>query len=297
VTQETAPTYSTLGWSVDERVLTLTLARPEQLNSFTPTMARELVDAFGRASVDDSVGAIVVTGAGRAFCAGMDLTADGNVFGLDESQQPTVQDLVERFTEPAIVDGVRDTGGRVTLAIFECTKPVIAAINGAAVGIGATMTLAMDVRLAAENARIGFVFGRIGIVPEACSTWFLPRIVGMSQALEWIYSADILTAQEAHAGRLIRSVHSPDELLPAAYALAHRFIDDKSSVSTALMRQMLYRNSAASDPVSAHLIESLAVFYTSQGDGKEGVAAFLEKRPPEFTAKTSSDLPPFYPWW
>jgi len=297
VTQETAPTYSTLGWSVDERVLTLTLARPEQLNSFTPTMARELVDAFGRASVDDSVGAIVVTGAGRAFCAGMDLTADGNVFGLDESQQPTIQDLVERFTEPAIVDGVRDTGGRVTLAIFECTKPVIAAINGAAVGIGATMTLAMDVRLAAENARIGFVFGRIGIVPEACSTWFLPRIVGMSQALEWIYSADILTAQEAHAGRLIRSVHSPDELLPAAYALAHRFIDDKSSVSTALMRQMLYRNSAASDPVSAHLIESLAVFYTSQGDGKEGVAAFLEKRPPEFTAKTSSDLPPFYPWW
>ena len=297
MTQQTAPTYSTLGWSVDERVLTLTLARPEQLNSFTPTMARELVDAFGRASVDDSVGAIVVTGAGRAFCAGMDLTADGNVFGLDESQQPTVQDLVERFTEPAIVDGVRDTGGRVTLAIFECTKPVIAAINGAAVGIGATMTLAMDVRLAAENARIGFVFGRIGIVPEACSTWFLPRIVGMSQALEWIYSADILTAQEAHAGRLIRSVHSPDELLPAAYALAHRFIDDKSSVSTALMRQMLYRNSAASDPVSAHLIESLAVFYTSQGDGKEGVAAFLEKRPPEFTAKTSSDLPPFYPWW
>ena len=297
MTQQTAPTYSTLGWSVDERVLTLTLARPEQLNSFTPTMARELVDAFGRASVDDSVGAIVVTGVGRAFCAGMDLTADGNVFGLDESQQPTVQDLVERFTEPAIVDGVRDTGGRVTLAIFECTKPVIAAINGAAVGIGATMTLAMDVRLAAENARIGFVFGRIGIVPEACSTWFLPRIVGMSQALEWIYSADILTAQEAHAGRLIRSVHSPDELLPAAYALAHRFIDDKSSVSTALMRQMLYRNSAASDPVSAHLIESLAVFYTSQGDGKEGVAAFLEKRPPEFTAKTSSDLPPFYPWW
>ena len=297
MTQETAPTYSTLGWSVDERVLTLTLARPEQLNSFTPTMARELVDAFGRASVDDSVGAIVVTGAGRAFCAGMDLTADGNVFGLDESQQPTIQDLVERFTEPAIVDGVRDTGGRVTLAIFECTKPVIAAINGAAVGIGATMTLAMDVRLAAENARIGFVFGRIGIVPEACSTWFLPRIVGMSQALEWIYSADILTAQEAHAGRLIRSVHSPDELLPAAYALAHRFIDDKSSVSTALMRQMLYRNSAASDPVSAHLIESLAVFYTSQGDGKEGVAAFLEKRAPEFTAKTSSDLPPFYPWW
>jgi enoyl-CoA hydratase/carnithine racemase len=289
--------YSTLDWTVDDRVLTLTLNRPDELNSFTPTMAAELVDAFTRASADDSVGAIVVTGAGRAFCAGMDLSAAGNVFGLDESMQPSMADLVDGFEDPRIVEGVRDTGGRVTLAIYACTKPVIAAINGPAVGIGATMTCAMDVRLAADNARIGFVFGRIGIVPEACSTWFLPRIVGMSQALEWIYTADILTAEQAHAGGLVRSVHAPEDLLPQAYALAHRFIDNKSPVSTALMRQMLYRNSAHDNPVQAHLVESLAVFYASQGDGREGVAAFLEKRQAQFSAKASTDLPPFYPWW
>jgi enoyl-CoA hydratase/carnithine racemase len=292
-----SPNYTTLEWSVTDRVLTLTLARPDALNSFTPTMCGELVDAFGRASSDDSVGAVVVTGAGRAFCAGMDLSAAGNVFGLDESLQPTLQEVADRFDDPAIVDGVRDTGGRVTLAIAACTKPVIAAINGPAVGIGATMTLAMDARLASDTARIGFIFGRIGIVPEACSTWFLPRIVGMAQALEWVYSADILTAEDAREGGLVRSIHAPDELLPAAYALAHRFIDGKSPVATALMRQMLYRNSAAPDPVQAHLVESLAVFYTSQRDGKEGVSAFLEKRPADFTATTSTDMPPFYPWW
>lgn len=297
MTDEAAPAYTTLDWMIDDRVLTLTLARPDQLNSFTPTMCRELVDAFGRASADDSVGAIVVTGAGRAFCAGMDLSAVGNVFGLDESQQPGLQDLADHFDDPEIVNGVRDTGGRVTLAVYECTKPVIAAINGPAVGIGATMTLAMDVRVAAEDARIGFIFGRVGIVPEACSTWFLPRIVGMARALEWIYSADILSAEEARAGGLVHSVHAPEQLLPAAYQLAHRFIDGKSPVSTALMRQMLYRNSAAPHPVHAHLVESLSVFYTSQGDGKEGVAAFLEKRPAQFTARVSSDMPPFYPWW
>lgn len=297
MTDPGTPAYDTLDWNVVDGVLTLTLARPDQLNSFTPTMCRELVDAFGRAGVDDSVGAIVVTGAGRAFCAGMDLAAEGNVFGLDELRQPTLQELAERFDDPEIVDGVRDTGGRVTLAIYDCPKPVIAAINGPAVGIGATMTLAMDVRLAADDARIGFVFGRIGIVPEACSTWFLPRIVGMSRALEWIYTADILTAEQAHDGGLVRSVHSPDRLLPAAHELAHRFVDGKSPVATALMRQMLYRNSAAPHPAQAHLVESLAVFHTSQGDGKEGVAAFLAKRPARFTARASSDMPPFYPWW
>ena len=297
MSRDPSPTYSTLDWSVDDRVLTLTLSRPDQMNSFTPTMARELVDAFGRASADDSVGAVVVTGAGRAFCAGMDLSAQGNVFGLDESQQPTLQDLVERGADPEIVEGVRDTGGRVTLAIYDCTKPVIAAINGAAVGIGATMTLAMDVRLAADNARIGFVFGRIGIVPEACSTWFLPRIVGMAQALEWIYTADIFAAEQAQAAGLVRSLHPVDDLLPAAHELAHRFIDGKSPVSTALIRQMLYRNSAQDHPVHAHRVESLAVFYTSQKDGKEGVAAFLEKRPAEFAQRASTEMPPFYPWW
>jgi enoyl-CoA hydratase/carnithine racemase len=292
-----APNYTTINWQVEDRILTLTLNRPEHLNSFTPTMADELENAFRRAQDDDSVAAIVVTGAGRAFCAGMDLTAAGNVFGLDESQHPTLDDLVERYDDPTIVEGVRDTGGRVTLAIYACTKPVLAAINGPAVGIGATMTCAMDVRLASDRARIGFVFGKIGIVPEACSTWFLPRLVGMSQALEWLYTADILTAEDARIGGLVRSVHPTQELLPAAYALAHRFIDDRSAVSTALIRQMIQRNSAQDDPVQAHLIESLAVFYTSQRDGKEGVQAFLDKRAPRFSAQASTDMPPFYPWW
>ena len=192
--------YNTLAWTVDDGILTLTLNRPEQMNAFTVEMADELEAAFRRASDDDAVRAIVVTGAGKAFCAGMDLTREGNVFGLDESLAPTLEDMNERLTTPPIQRGVRDTGGRVALAIFDCKKPVICAINGAAVGIGATMTLAMDIRLASEKARIGFVFGKIGITPEACSTWFLPRIVGMSQALEWVYAADILSAEEALLG-------------------------------------------------------------------------------------------------
>ena len=287
--------YTTLDWSVTDGILTLTLDRPDQLNAFTVTMAEELVDAFERASTDEEVAAVVVTGRGRAFCAGMDLSADGNVFGLDESLEPTVADLHDRLEDPAIVAGVRDTGGRVSLAIYACTKPVIAAINGPAVGIGATMTLPMDIRLASETARIGFVFGRIGIVPEACSTWFLPRIVGISRALEWVYSADILTADEAHEGGLVRSVHPADELLDAAYALARRFTENRSPVATALARQMMYRNSAQPHPIEAHRIDSLAMFYTSVGDGKEGVASFREKRDPEFTGRTTR-MPPFYPW-
>ena len=291
----TARAYETLDYSVADGILTLTLDRPEQLNAFTVTMADELVDAYDRASVDDDVAAVVVTGRGRAFCAGMDLSVGGNVFGLDESQRPTMADLQDRIDDPAIVEGVRDTGGRVALATFRCTKPVIGAINGAAVGIGATMTLPMDVRLASERARIGFVFGRLGIVPEATSTWFLPRIVGISRALEWVYSADILTAEEAKEGGLVRSVHPEDELLDAAYDLARRFTRNRSPVANALARQMMYRNSAQPHPIEAHRVDSLAMFYTSIADGKEGVAAFLEKRDPEFTSRTS-DMPPFYPW-
>lgn len=286
----TAPTYETLDWSVDDGILTLTLNRPDAMNSFTVTMADELEDAFRRVNGHDEVGAVVVTGAGRAFCAGMDLTREGNVFGLDESLRPTPQDMRERLEAPEIQDGVRDTGGRVTLAIFDCTKPVIAAINGAAVGIGATMTLAMDVRMASTKARVGFVFGRIGITPEACSSWFLPRLVGLSQALEWVYTADILTAEEVHAGGLVRSVHEPDELLPAAYALARRFVESRSPLAVALSRQLLYRNAGAPHPLDAHRSDSLAIFYASQGDGKEGVAAFREKRDPAFTSR-ASDVP------
>jgi enoyl-CoA hydratase/carnithine racemase len=289
------PRFETLGYDVADGILTLTLDRPDQLNAFTVTMADELVTAFTCASTDDGVRAVVVTGRDRAFCAGMDLSVTGNVFGLDEGQQPTLSDLHERLEDPAVDRGVRDTGGRVTLAIYDCTKPVIAAINGPAVGIGATMTLAMDVRMASTKARIGLVFGRLGIVPEACSTWFLPRIVGISRALELAYSADILSAADAFDVGLLRSVHEPDDLLPAAYELARRFSEHRSPVATALTRQMMYRNSAQPHPLEAHRVESLAMFYTSVGDGKEGVAAFREKRPPEFTGSTSR-MPPFHPW-
>ncbi len=287
--------YQTLDYTVDDGILTLTLDRPDQLNAFTVTMADELVDAYDRASADDDVAAIVVTGRGRAFCAGMDLSSDGNVFGLDESLEPTLDDVHTRLDDPAVVAGVRDTGGRVSLAVYRCTKPVIGAINGAAVGIGATMTLPMDVRLASDKARIGFVFGRLGIVPEAASSWFLPRIVGISRALEWTYTADILTAEEALAGGLVRSVHPADELLDAAYELARRFTRHRSPVAVALTRQMMWRNSAQPHPLEAHRIDSLAMFYTSRDDGKEGVQAFREKRDPDFTGRTT-DLPPFYPW-
>ncbi len=201
--------YETIRYEISEGVLTITLDRPEQLNAFTVKMGEELIDAFERASAEDEVRAVIVTGAGRAFCAGMDLSASGNVFGLDETQRPSLRDMHERLDDPVILKGVRDIGGRVTLAIFDCAKPVIAAINGAAVGIGATMTLAMDIRLASEKARIGFVFGKIGIVPEACSSWFLPRIVGISQALEWIYGADIFDAVEAQRSGLVKKAVAP----------------------------------------------------------------------------------------
>jgi enoyl-CoA hydratase/carnithine racemase len=288
--------YDTLRYEVADNILTLTLNRPEQLNAFTVEMANELIAAFNRASNDDDVRAIVVTGAGRAFCAGMDLSVGGNVFGLDETLAPTLEDMEQRLEDPQIVRGVRDTGGRVTLAIYDCTKPVIAAINGPAVGIGATMTCAMDIRLASEHARIGFVFNKIGITPEACSSWFLPRIVGISQALEWVYSADILKPEEALQGGLVKAVVPADELLAEAYRIAAR-IAQFSPVAVALTRQMMYRNAAQPHPVEAHKVDSLAMFYTSVGSGKEGVRSFLEKRPARFEDRTSTDMPPFYPWW
>ena len=225
----------------------------------------------------------------------MDLSSDGNVFGLDETLQPTLEDLHARLEDPEVVAGVRDTGGRVSLAAYRCTKPVIGAVNGAAVGIGATMTLPMDVRLASQSARIGFVFGKIGIVPEAASSWFLPRLVGISRALEWVYTAEVLTAEQALAGGLVRSVHPPEELLGAAYDLARRFTTNRSPVATALARQMMWRNSAQPHPLEAHRVDSLAMFYTSTNDGTEGVRAFREKRDPDFTGQASR-MPPFYPW-
>jgi len=287
-------TFQTLRWEVDaDGVATLTLDRPDHLNAFDLTMAGELEQVFREDAWDDAVRAVVVTGAGRAFCAGMDLNATGNVFGLDESLSPTPADFRAAYDEAPYQDGVRDTGGKVTLAIHALPKPVIAAINGPAVGIGATMTLAMDLRMASTKARIGFVFGRLGIVPEAASSWFLPRIVGIQQALEWVYSADILTADQALAGRLVRSVHDPDDLVPAAQELARSFVVDRSPVALGLAKRLLYRNSAAADPLEAHLSDSLAMYWQSLGDGKEGVTAFLEKRPPVFTSSVT-DLPDIF---
>ena len=288
--------YSTLLYVVADNILTITLNRPEQLNSFTVEMANELIDAFNRASADDEVKAIVVTGAGKAFCAGMDLSPRGNVFGLDDDLKPTMQDMHSRIDDPLIVEGVRDTGGRVTLAIYDCKKPVIAAINGAAVGIGATMTCAMDIRMVSEKAKIGFVFNKIGITPEACSSWFLPKIVGISTALEWCYTGDILDAQTALDGRLVRSISAPENLLSDAYKLAAK-ITKHSPVAIALTRQMMYRNSAQDHPLEAHRVDSLAMHHVSRNDGKEGVASFLEKRSADFTSKASNEMPDFYPWW
>ena len=289
--------YKTLALDISEHIATLTLNRPDQMNAFTVEMADELEAFFKSVNDMDDVHAIIVTGSGKAFCAGMDLSTGGNVFGLNNDMQPTLEDMHNRLDDPAMIDGVRDTGGRVTLAIYNCKKPVIAAINGAAVGIGATMTLAMDFRLASEKARIGFVFGRLGIVPEACSSWFLPRIVGLQQALEWCYSADILKAEEAKEGGLVKSISAPETLLDDARAFAKKLCENRSPVAIALTRQMLYRNSAQPHPLHAHQVDSLAMFYTSIGDGEEGVQAFLEKRPADFKAKASTDMPPFYEDW
>jgi enoyl-CoA hydratase/carnithine racemase len=286
--------HETISLSVTDGVLVVTLDRPEAMNSFTVTMAEELEATFHEVNDDDEVRAVVVTGSSRAFCAGMDLTAEGNVFGLDESLTPVLSDM-EDLDDPGLAR-VRDTGGRVALAIHACRKPVIAAINGAAVGIGATMTLAMDARLVSSRARVGFVFGRIGIVPEAASSWFLPRIVGLPAALDLVLSADILDAQSTVDVGLTQGPHQPEDLLTAARALADRWTKGRSPVAVALARQMLRRNAAQDHPVEAHRIDSLAMWHTSVGDGKEGVAAFLDKRDPEFTGK-ASQMPDFYDEW
>ncbi|WP_428334750.1 crotonase/enoyl-CoA hydratase family protein [Novosphingobium sp.] len=289
-------TYDTLRYEVDaDGILMLTLARPDQMNAFTVRMCEELIHAYGRASIDDSVRAVVVTGEGRAFCAGMDLSRPGNVFGLNESLAPTLADMREQLDDPVIHNGVRDTGGRVALAMLACLKPIIGAINGAAVGIGSTMLLPMDFRFASQKARFGFVFGKLGITPEACSTWFLPRIIGMEQALEWFYRAEVFDAVEALDKGLVRKICAPETLVEEACAFALSLVKDRSPVSIGLIRQMVWRNSAYAAPLEAHLVESLAMFYSSTGDGKEGVQAFCEKRRPQF-AGVASQMPPFMPW-
>jgi enoyl-CoA hydratase/carnithine racemase len=281
--------YEALLYDAVDGILTLTLNRPEKLNAFTDTMARELMDAFDRADADDAIRAVIVTGAGRAFCAGADLSAGAATFDA----------AARGRARPDIDDpSIRDTGGRVTLRIFQSLKPVIAAVNGPAVGIGVTMQLAMDMRLASEAARFGFVFARRGIVPEAASSWFLPRIVGLPTALEWCFTGRVFPAAEALQAGLVRSVHAPDDLLPAARALAREIADNTAPVSVALTRQMLWRLSAARDPMEAHRIDSRAIFTRGMGpDAAEGVTSFLEKRTPHYPMEVSKDMPGFFPWW
>ncbi len=287
--------YNTLLVSTSDHICTLTLHRPDAMNAFTVEMAEELIHFFTTVNDDDAVGAIVVTGSGRAFCAGMDLSAAGNVFGLDEDAAPTMEDMTDRLSDPAIISGVRDTGGRVVLAIYDCLKPVIAAINGAAVGIGATMTCAMDIRLVSEYARVGFVFNKIGITPEACSTWFLPRIVNMSTALEWCYTGEILKPNVLIPAGFAKGPYPATDLLEEAYIIARKIVS-YSPTAIALTRQMMYRNSAKDHPLEAHRVDSLAIYHQSLEDGKEGVSSFLEKRDPTFKMK-ATDMPDFYPWW
>jgi enoyl-CoA hydratase/carnithine racemase len=271
-------------YEVAEGIATITLDRPEQMNTFTNRMVHELIDAFDRSDADDGVRAVIMTGAGRAFCAGADLSSGGNTFAKGGSDQQT----------PAGVP--RDGGGMVSLRIFESLKPVIAAINGAAVGVGITMTLPMDVRMVSTAAKIGFVFTRRGIVPEACSSWFLPRLVGISQAAEWCYTGRVFGAEEALAGGLVRSIHEPDALLPAARALAMQFAEQTSPVSVALSRRMLWSMLTADHPMEAHRIDSRAILSRGQSaDAREGVESFLAKRPAVFTDRVSGGLPDVFP--
>ncbi|MEP3050266.1 MAG: crotonase/enoyl-CoA hydratase family protein [Erythrobacter sp.] len=270
-------------------IATITLNRPEKMNAFTGTMGTEIIAAMDEIDADDAVRAVIFTGAGdRAFCAGADLTPEGG--GQIFSAPTEVSDL----SDPV----VRDGGGKVTLRLFESTKPLISACNGVAVGIGATMQLAMDIRLAANTARFGFVFARRGIVPEAASSWFLPKIVGISQALEWCMTGRVFEAAEAKEGGLVRSLHAPEDLMHAAQGLAREIVDNTSSISVAMTRAMLWRLSAADHPMEAHKIDSRSIYKLSRGkDAKEGIASFLEKRNPVYPGKVSEDMPDFYPWW
>jgi len=269
---------------VQDEILTVTLNRPDRMNAWTATMGRELMEAFDRADADDGIRVVIVTGAGRAFCAGADLERGSETF-----------DYRAREDAPEVP---RDNGGQLTLRIFHSTKPVIAAINGAAVGVGVTMTLPMDIRLAADDARFGFVFARRGIVPEAASSWFLPRVVGINQAIEWVSTGRVFSAQEALAGRLVRSLHPRDELLDAARALGREIADNAAPVSVALARRMMWTMLGADHPIVAHRADSKAMFVRGQSaDVVEGVTSFLEKRPAKFTDRVSDGLPDVLPDW
>ena len=277
-------TFEQITTELAENVLTITLNRPERLNAWTAQMGSELIEAFDRADADDEVRAVIVTGAGRGFCAGADLASGGETF-----------DYRKRESAGA---APRDNGGQFTLRVFRSTKPVIAAINGPAVGVGATMTLPMDVRLAADDARMGFVFARRGIIPEACSSWFLPRVVGISRAMEWVATGRVFSAQEGLEGGLLRSLHPQGELLDAAHALAHEIAENTAPVSVALARQLMWRMLGAEHPMLAHRADSRGMFARGQSaDAVEGITAFLEKRAASFPDRVSEGLPEVMPWW
>jgi enoyl-CoA hydratase/carnithine racemase len=280
--------YQHIRTELADNILTVTLNRPDRMNAFTLRMKDELVHVFGEADRDNQVRAVVVTGAGRAFCAGMEMQPEdgGHVFGYDHAEG-----------EEPPVDTIRDSGGEVSLAIFNCRKPVIGALNGAAVGVGITMTLPMDFRLAAEGAKIGFVFSQRGLTPEACSTWFLPRAVGMQKALEWVYAGDIFLAEEGLEAGLFRSLHGKEEVLDAALALARKLIAKSSPVSVALAKQMLWRNPTFDHPMQAHAVESKMIYRANEfWDGKDGFTAFLEKRDPVFDTDLN-EVPAQFDFW
>jgi len=284
--------FETILYELEEKILTITLNRPDRLNAFTGQMMDELILAFKEAGQDDEVRVIIVTGAARGFCAGADLGAGGATFNRDENpRSPKTEDKEN-------LEWIRDGGGRTTLAIYDCPKPIIAAINGPAVGVGVTMTLPMDIRLASDKARFGFVFARRGLVPEAASSWFLPRIVGISKALEWTYSGRVFPAQEALEGGLVRSIHAEEDLLNIAKQLASEIIENTSPVSISMTRHMLWKMLGADHPMEAHKVDSRAIYELGKSkDVEEGVNSFLEKRSPNFPSKVSKDMPGFYPWW
>ena len=280
--------FREIRYEVDGGVLTVTLDRPARLNAVTSVMIDELIEAFDRADADDAVRAVIVTGAGRAFCAGADLSGGARTF--DAEARAAASDAPPGSPH-------RDGGGRVTLRIYDMKKPLIAAINGPAVGFGATVTLPMDVRIASTDARVGFVFSRRGVVPEACSTWFLPRLVGMARAAEWVYSGRVFPAAEALAGGLVSRVVEPDRLLPTARELAAEIAQNTSAMSVALARQLMWKMLGADHPMEAHRLDSRCMEYMGRSaDAREGVTSFLEKRPPRFSMRPSADMPPFYPW-
>ena len=285
--------FETILYEIKDKVLTITLNRPERLNAFTGQMMDDLIEAFDKAGKDDEIRVIIVTGAGRGFCAGADLGAGANTFNREVRNNRGETEGIKDNPE-----WMRDGGGRTTLAIFDCPKPIIAAFNGPAVGVGVTMTLPMDIRIASEEARFGFVFARRGLVPEAASSWFLPRIVGISKALEWTFSGKVFSAEEAKDGGLIRSVHPANKLMNEAYKLAQEIIDNTSPVSVALTRQMLWKMLGADHPMEAHKVDSRLIYELGKAeDAKEGVKSFLEKRSPKFPSKVSKDMPKFFPWW